>query len=75
MWAVERLGNTDVYNKIVKVGPIDLMQLKRPQLDIGSDYFEVTGTIFYTGQIVFDSLLTVIMFIVAIVLFEKKVRL
>ncbi|MBE1553258.1 hypothetical protein [Sporosarcina limicola] len=74
-YVVQITGNSDLYNKIVKVGPVDLLQLKNPKLDIEKGYFELTGATFYTGQIVFDVLFTVIMFIVATVLFEKKVRL
>lgn len=75
LFVIERIESWDLYNKVVKVGPIDLLQLKNPKLDVGNGYFELTGTTFYTGQIVFDVLFTAIMFIVATVLFEKKVRL
>ncbi len=75
-WAVfERMGRSDIYNSVAKVGPIDLLQLKNPKLDVGYSYIELTGTTFYMGEIVFDSLLTITMFMIAIVLFEKKVRL
>lgn len=71
----ERIRSSDLYNKLVKVGQVDLLQIKNPKLDIGNGYFEVTGTAFYTGQIVFDTLFIVALFIIATVLFEKKVRL
>ena len=70
-----KIGSSDLYNKVVKVGPIDLLGLKNPKLDVGNGYFEVTGTTFYTGQIVFDTFFIVVAFVVATVLFEKKVRL
>ncbi|MEK5036458.1 hypothetical protein [Sporosarcina sp. FSL K6-3457] len=72
---VERIRSSDLYNKLIKVGPIDLLGLKNPKLDVGNGYFEVTGTTFYTGQIVFDTFFIVVAFVVATVLFEKKVRL
>ncbi|WP_318616668.1 hypothetical protein [Sporosarcina sp. YIM B06819] len=74
-WVVERVGNSTIYTKLVEVGPIDLLGLKNPQLDVGNNYFEVTGADFYTGEIVFNVIFTVLLFIVATVLFEKKVRL
>lgn len=72
---IERIGRSDLYNKVVKVGQVDLLGLKNPKLDVGNGYFEVTGTTFYTGQIVFDTFFIVAAFVVATVLFEKKVRL
>ncbi|WP_342513638.1 hypothetical protein MKY34_02250 [Sporosarcina sp. FSL K6-1522] len=71
----ERIMASDVYNKLVKVGPVDLYQLKNPKLEIGNGYFEVIGTNFYTGEIVFNVLFTMAIFIGGAVLFEKKVRL
>jgi hypothetical protein len=75
LWVFERISSFDMYNKMVKVGPIDLLQIKNPKLDVGNGIFEFTGTTFYTGEIVFDTLFTITIFIVATVLFEKKVRL
>lgn len=72
---VERVRSSDLYDKVVKVGPVDLLGLKNPNLDVGNGYFEVTGTAFYTGQIIFDTFFIVVVFVVATVLFEKKVRL
>lgn len=74
-WAVESIRNSDIYTKLVKVGPIDLLKLKNPNLDIGNAYLEVTSTTFYTGEIVYNVLFTVFVFVIAAVLFEKKVRL
>lgn len=73
--AVERIGRTEIYSKMVNVGRIDLLPLKKDIFDDGSGYFVLTDTTFYTGQVVFDTFFAIMMFIVATVLFEKKVRL
>ena len=66
---------SELYEKLILIGPIDLMKIKNPKINVEFIYFEHTETFFYTGEIVFDMFFTVAMFIVAAVLFEKKVRL
>lgn len=66
---------SELYEKLILIGPIDLMKIKNPKINVDFIYFEHTETFFYTGEIVFDTFFTVAMFIVAAVLFEKKVRL
>ena len=51
------------------------MKLKNPAINVEFIYFEHTETLFYTGEILFNVFCTVALFIVAAVLFEKKVRL
>ena len=66
---------SELYEKLILMGPIDLMKIKNPKINVEFIYFDHTETFFYTGEIIFDIFFTVIMFIIAAVLFEKKVRL
>ncbi len=66
---------SDLYEKLILIGPIDLMKIKNPKINVDFIYFEHTEPFFYTGEILFDLFFTVVMFILAAVLFEKKVRL
>ena len=75
LYLVQQMANSAIYNKVVKVGLVDFMQLKNPKLNVGNGYIGLTGTSFYTGQIVFDTFFIVAAFIIATVLFDKKVRL
>ncbi|WP_313892161.1 hypothetical protein [Psychrobacillus sp.] len=72
---VERIGRTEIYSKMVNVGRIDLLPLKKDIFDDGNGYFTLTETTFYMGEVVFGIFFITIMFVVATVLFEKKVRL
>ena len=69
------LALSEFYKKLTLIGPIDLMKIKNPKINVEFMYFEQTQTFFYTGEILLDAFFTVAMFIVAAVLFEKKVRL
>ncbi|KAA0948748.1 hypothetical protein FQ087_17310 [Sporosarcina sp. ANT_H38] len=69
------LARTELYEKLILIGPIDLLKLKNPKINVEFIYLEHTETFFYTGEIIFDIFFTVVMFIVAAILFEKKVRL
>ena len=51
------------------------MKIKNPKINVEFIYFDHTETLFYTGEILFNIFFTVVIFIVAAVLFEKKVRL
>lgn len=66
---------SDFYKQFVRIGPIDLMAIKNPMITMDFIYFQHTKTVFYTGEILFETIATVILFIVAAFLFEKKVRL
>ena len=66
---------SELYEKLILIGPIDVMKIKNPKINVDFIYFEHTETFFYTGEILFDLFFTVVMFIIAAVLFEKKVRL
>ena len=66
---------SELYEKLILIGPIDLMKIKNPKINVDFIYLEHAETFFYTGEIVFDIFFTFIMFIIAAVLFEKKVRL
>ena len=66
---------SELYQKLVMVGPIDLLALKNPAIVMDFVYFDHTETLFYTGEILFSTFSTVALFVVAAVLFEKKVRL
>lgn len=66
---------SEFYKKLVLIGPVDLMKIKNPKINVEFIYFDHTETLFYTGEILFNIFFTVVIFIVAAVLFEKKVRL
>lgn len=66
---------SDFYEKFIQVGSFDLMSLKNPVIDLQYDYFTVTNTVLYAGEIIFAVLFTVGLFYLAIALFEKRVRL
>ncbi len=66
---------SDFYGKFIQVGGFDLMSIKNPVIDLQYNYFTVTDTILYTGEIIFAVLFTVGLFYLAIALFEKRVRL
>lgn len=66
---------SDFYEKFIQVGSFDLMSLKNPVIDLQYDYFTVTNTGLYAGEIIFSVLFTVGLFYLAIALFEKRVRL
>ena len=66
---------SELYEKLILIGPIDIMKIKNPKINVDFVYFDHTETFFYTGEILFDLFFTVVMFIVAALLFEKKVRL
>lgn len=67
--------SSEVYESFIRIGPIDLMAIKNPMITTDFVYFDHTETVFYTGEILFDAFFTVVLFIFAAVLFEKKVRL
>jgi hypothetical protein len=66
---------SEFYKKGLSIGPVDVMKLKNPLIDVEFIYFEHMDILFYSGEILFNVFCTVAMFIVAAVLFEKKVRL
>jgi len=66
---------SDFYEKFIQVGSFDLMSLKNPMIDLQYDYFTVTNTVLYAGEIIFAVLFTVGLFYLAIALFEKRVKL
>ncbi|MGN7386114.1 hypothetical protein [Sporosarcina sp. SAFN-015] len=66
---------SNLYDKFIRVGSFDLMSLKNPVIDLQYDYFTVTNTVLYAGEIIFAVLFTVGLFYLAIALFEKRVRL
>lgn len=74
-WAFERISSTAGYEKLISLGPViggpnkNLVEITQ-----GNHYFKVFDTPMNTGDIVVDLLLAVFLFIAAVVLFEKKVR-
>lgn len=66
---------SEFYKKGLLIGPIDVMKIKNPLINVEFIYFEHMMTLFYSGEILFTIFCTVAMFIIAAVLFEKKVRL
>lgn len=67
--------SSDFYEKVIKFGSFDLMSLKNPVIDLQYNYFTVSNTVLYAGELIFAVLFTIGVFYVAIALFEKRVRL
>lgn len=63
------------YENFIQVGSFDLMSIKNPAIDLQYDYFTVTNTVLYAGEILVAVLFTVGVFYLAVALFEKRVRL
>lgn len=66
--------NSNFYERFIQVGKLDLMNFRNQKLEIGNMFFEYTNTTLYIGQMLFDTTFTVGLFLIAIFLFEKKVR-
>ena len=64
-----------LYEKLVLIGPIDVLKLKNPKIEMDFVYWNHSVTFFYTGEVLFNTLCIIMVFILASVLFEKKVRL
>lgn len=69
-----RLIQSQFYETYVMVGPINVARWT--DLHFESEYFSITPaeTVVYSGQFVFDAILTVGMFLLAVGWFDKKVR-
>ena len=73
-WIFERIASTSAYEKVTSFGPIIGPGEGVLKVGKGDSYFTMDETVFYTGEILFDLLVAVILFATAVVLFEKKVR-
>ena len=73
-WLVERISSTAVYKKISNIGPIKGPGEGVFNIEEGNFFFEIDTTLFYMGDTLLNLLLGVLLFITAVVLFEKKVR-
>ena len=74
LWLVEKLAGMEIYKKIKGLGPI-----RGPSEGVfhfGHENFprEIDDIVFYTGDILMGLLVGVLLFITAVTLFEKKVR-
>ena len=67
--------HSELYEKLVHGGAYRFTGFNNPTIMMDFVYFEHTDMLFYTGEILFDLFFTVALFVVAAVLFEKKVRL
>lgn len=72
-WLFGYFVMTPFYKKYIEIGPINLHSLG------GSENTDIlslqAGTFFYTGELLFNIILTVLPFILAVKLIDKKVRL
>lgn len=69
------MADLAVYRKVVQLGLVDLSNLDIPGFEMEFIFFERTSSQFYIGELAFDIVFTLALFVVATVLFEKKVRL
>jgi len=79
IWLSVRIGQTELYERFVQVGKVDLSRVAILRTPSGGQYesgpFLFYTAEFYTGELVVDVLLMLAMFIGGAVLFEKKIRL
>ena len=74
-WVTERITRTALYNKIGGIGPVFGPEKGAFGLEEGNYIFEIEEIYFRTGDLLMDVIVAVILFIIATVLIEKKVRL
>lgn len=73
-WLAERISSTAAYKKIVNIGPIKGPGEKVFNIDGENFLFEIDTTPLYMGDILLNFVFGALLFITAVVLFEKKVR-
>lgn len=67
--------NSVFYDRFIKIGRFDLLDMKSSNIQIQYENFAFSNTVLYVGEIVFAFFFTIGVLYLAIVLFEKKVRL
>lgn len=75
LWIGNKVVNSSVYLTISRMGKFGAVKESRFNLADESIYFSVNESAFYVGQILLSIGLAGLLFIVAALLFEKKVRL
>lgn len=73
-WVLERITSTTMYEKIANFGPLIGPDKEVFNFTSGKHFLEIDLISFRSGIILFDLLMAVLLFIAAVVLFEKKVR-
>ena len=73
-WLAERISSTTAYKKISNIGPIKGPGKGLFNIDEGNFFFQIDTTFFYMGDTLLNLLFGALLFITAVVLFEKKVR-
>lgn len=68
------IKSTAFYERFIHNGNFDLLELKNSKLEINENSYVYMDLTLSIGNTLFDLLLTVLLFVVAITLFEKKVR-
>lgn len=73
-WVAARISSTAVYEKVTRFGPMIGSDKDAFNITKGNHFFEIDLAALYTGTIYLDLLWAVFLFIAAVILFEKKVR-
>lgn len=73
-WVLERVTSSTVYEKMTSFGPVIGLDKGILKIAQASGFVEIDITFVHTGPIFLDLLLAVLSFVLAVVLFEKKVR-
>lgn len=73
-WVTARVSSTATYEKVTNFGPRIGLNQDIFNLSKGNHYFEINLVGFEMGAILLDTGLAVILFVAAVVLFERKVR-
>ena len=73
-WVLERVTSTTIYEKMTSLGPVIGLDKSIFKIAQENHFFEIDVTVVHTGPILMDVLFAVFSFIIAVVLFEKKVR-
>lgn len=73
-WVTARVVSSTVYEKLTGFGPVIGLDKDVFSITKGNHFFEIYSDVFHTGTLLVDLLFAVFLFITAVVLFEKKVR-
>ena len=73
-WLVEWITTKSFYKELTSFGAITNPGEEIFTIVKGNFFFEIDTVVFYTGDILVDLVVGVLLFITAVVLFEKKVR-
>lgn len=75
VWGIDKISSSAIYQKISTLGKIGSISESQLYLGDESSYLSVDASLFYVGEILLNIGFASLLFIIAAILFEKKVRL